>query len=92
MPISDNAFNPENVLTLSLFLYDLDSKRLKVVKIENISVILVSRLIFFIFLRQSIVEHTKNNRIRIEIIVITVISWALSVYYIKLGVYILISL
>jgi len=78
IPISDRAFNPENDFTLSLFLYDLDSKRLNVVKIENISVILVSRLIFFIFFKQSIVEQTMNSKIRIEIIVITVISWALS--------------
>jgi len=78
IPISDRAFNPENDFTLSLFLYDLDSKRLNVVKIENISVILVSRLIFFVFFKQSIVEQTMNSKIRIEIIVITVISWALS--------------
>ena len=40
--ISDNTFIPENVLTLSLFLYDLDSNNLNVVKMENISIVVVS--------------------------------------------------
>ena len=42
MAIRDITLIPENVLTLSLFLSDLDSSSLKVVKIENISIILVS--------------------------------------------------
>ena len=92
MPTSESTFMPENVFTLSLFLSERDSSSFRVVKTEKIQTKVVSKLIFFIFLRKSMIEQTRKRKKRIDMIVSAVIFQNQKVYSMRLGVYTLTNL
>lgn len=61
---NDIAFTPENTLTLSLFLSDLGSSSLMMVKTENISMNFMQ--CFFFLISRSTIEQPRNSSRRIE--------------------------
>ena len=60
----DIAFTPENTLTLSLFLSDLDSSSRMMVKTENISMNFMQ--CFFFLISRSTIEQPRNSSKRME--------------------------